>query len=231
MFEPASSWILVWFVITEPQQELLHLHILNDCFLNGFCASFSLPLSFPLVRVGESHSRTQYFSSFLLKETRSFYTEAKKSNIKSPPLPKVKMANWERVVFLQKSSLCWTWAPTETEWMELWEGKVFLRSPPALKFWLHSFDSWLFLFAFLFRVTLAAYGSSQARAWIRAAATSLYHSHSNTGCKPHQLLFSLFFFLRPGIKPAISWFLVWFISTAPWWELQSSLFLIGKKFL
>ena len=34
-------------------------------------------------------------------------------------------------------------------------------------------------FALLFRAAPAAHGSSQARSQIRAAATSLYHSHSN----------------------------------------------------
>ena len=38
---------------------------------------------------------------------------------------------------------------------------------------------------FLFRATPAAYGSSQARAQIRAAAASLHHSQSNTRSKPH----------------------------------------------
>jgi len=42
----------------------------------------------------------------------------------------------------------------------------------------------LFLFL-LFRATPAAYGSSQARGRIRAAAPSLRHSHSNTGSEPH----------------------------------------------
>ena len=34
---------------------------------------------------------------------------------------------------------------------------------------------------FVFRAALAAYGGSQARDRIRAVATSLHHSHSNTG--------------------------------------------------
>ena len=38
---------------------------------------------------------------------------------------------------------------------------------------------------FLFRAAPAAYGSSQARGGIRAAAASLYHSHSNSGSKLH----------------------------------------------
>ena len=39
---------------------------------------------------------------------------------------------------------------------------------------------WEVLF-FLFRAALEAYGSSQARSQIIAAAASLYHSHSNVG--------------------------------------------------
>ena len=37
----------------------------------------------------------------------------------------------------------------------------------------------LFYFILLFRAAPAAYGISQARGWIGAAAASLYHSHSN----------------------------------------------------
>ena len=39
------------------------------------------------------------------------------------------------------------------------------------------------LFVCFFRATPAAYGSSQARGPIRAAAASLRHSHSNTGAE------------------------------------------------
>ena len=38
---------------------------------------------------------------------------------------------------------------------------------------------------FLFRATPVAYGSSQARGGIRAAAAGLHHSHSNIGSVPH----------------------------------------------
>ena len=47
----------------------------------------------------------------------------------------------------------------------------------------HGLSSFLFSFL-LFRVALAAYGSSQARGLIGAAAASLCHNHSNTGSKP-----------------------------------------------
>ena len=36
----------------------------------------------------------------------------------------------------------------------------------------------------LFRSTAMAYGSSQARDWIRATTTSLHHSHNNAGSEP-----------------------------------------------
>ena len=39
----------------------------------------------------------------------------------------------------------------------------------------------IFFFFWFFRVAPAAYGASQARGWIRAIATGLCHSHSNTG--------------------------------------------------
>ena len=45
---------------------------------------------------------------------------------------------------------------------------------------------WLFLlFLNLFTAVLAAYGSSQARGQIGAAAAGLYQNHSHTGSKPH----------------------------------------------
>ena len=43
-----------------------------------------------------------------------------------------------------------------------------------------------FFFFFLFMAALAAYGSSQARGRIRAAADSLHPSHSNTQSEPHR---------------------------------------------
>ena len=42
-----------------------------------------------------------------------------------------------------------------------------------------------FLFWFFFRATPVAYGSSQARGGIGAAAAGLHHSHSNVGSEPH----------------------------------------------
>ena len=41
-----------------------------------------------------------------------------------------------------------------------------------------------FFFFLLFRATLAAYGSSQARGQIEATAAGLYHSHSNARSEP-----------------------------------------------
>ena len=53
-----------------------------------------------------------------------------------------------------------------------------------------------------------AYGSSQARVQIRAAAASLCHSSQQ-----HWILNP-----RPGIQPTSSWILVRFVSTEPQWE-------------
>ena len=51
---------------------------------------------------------------------------------------------------------------------------------------LRSFDVIFFLSFFfgLFRAATMAYGGSQARDRIRAVATSLHHSHSNTRSEP-----------------------------------------------
>ena len=81
-------------------------------------------------------------------------------------------------------------------------------------------------FCFLFRTALSAYGVSQARGPIGAVAASLHHSHSNTGSKPWSATYTtahgnartLTHWGRRQIEPTTSWFLVKFISTAPWWE-------------
>ena len=83
------------------------------------------------------------------------------------------------------------------------------------------------LFVCLFRAKPAAYGSSQARDWIRAAAASLYHSRSNAGSEPRLQptpqfkvnTRSLTHWARPRIEPASSWMLIRFVSTEPQCEL------------
>ena len=71
-----------------------------------------------------------------------------------------------------------------------------------------------FLFFFLLSRAPAAYGSSQARGWIGAAASGLHHSHCNTGSLTH--------WVRPGIEPASSLLLVRFIMAESQWELPST---------
>ena len=65
-----------------------------------------------------------------------------------------------------------------------YEPKPFSFRDSAL-FVLFCFFFLLFFQFFLFRAALVAYGASQARGQIRAAATGLHHSHSNTGSKLH----------------------------------------------
>ena len=48
----------------------------------------------------------------------------------------------------------------------------------------YSFSNLFFLFPSLFRAAPVAYGGSQARGWIRAAAAGLSHSLSNSGSEP-----------------------------------------------
>ena len=70
--------------------------------------------------------------------------------------------------------------------------------------------SLFFVFVF-FRAAPAAYGSYQARDWIRAVADGLCHSHSNTRSKPclwptpQFMARSLTHWASPGIKPASLW--------------------------
>ena len=49
---------------------------------------------------------------------------------------------------------------------------------------------------------------------IQAAPVTYTTAHCNAGSLTH--------WVKPGIKPATSWFLVGFVSTAPWQELQES---------
>ena len=46
-------------------------------------------------------------------------------------------------------------------------------------------DLKLIMIIFIFRAAPEAYGSSQARGQIKAAAAGLHHSHSNAGSEPH----------------------------------------------
>ena len=100
----------------------------------------------------------------------------------------------------------------------------------------------LIRFFFLFRAVAAAYGSSQARVWIGAAAAGLYHSHRNSELRH---IFDLHcslprarcltYWERPGIKPTSPWILAGFIT---YWATMGtrelfrflfvSLFVIGR---
>ena len=92
-----------------------------------------------------------------------------------------------------------------------------------------------FLLFFSPRATLAAYGGSQARDWIRATAARLRHSrsnvgsasvtyttaHSNAGCLTH--------LSRPGIEPVSSWIIVGFVTAEPQWELLTYFYFQSKN--
>ena len=90
-----------------------------------------------------------------------------------------------------------------------------------------------FFFFFLYFCLNRAYGGSQPRGPIRAVAVSLCHSHCNSKSElrlqptsqAHGNTGSLTHWVRPGIQHTISWFLVGFVSAAPWQELQRLIFL------
>ena len=89
------------------------------------------------------------------------------------------------------------------------------------------FLKFVFVFVF-FRAVPMAYESLQATGWIGAIAAGLQHRHSNMGSEPtsvtcttaHGISRSLTHWVWPGIEPASSRMLVWFITTEPWWELR-----------
>ena len=90
-------------------------------------------------------------------------------------------------------------------------------------------EIFVFVFCF-FRATPAAYGGSQARSQIGAAAAGIHRSHSNARRKPDlQPIPQLMAVPDPqftergqGIELVSSWILVRFISAEPGWELSSS---------
>ena len=85
-----------------------------------------------------------------------------------------------------------------------------------------SFSFFPFFFFLLFRATPAAYGDSQPRGRIRAAAASLLHCHSNTKSLTH--------WVRPGIDLTSSWIPVGFIAE-PQLELWEPLFFYICEFV
>ena len=75
------------------------------------------------------------------------------------------------------------------------------------------FIFYLFIFALLFRATGVAYGSSQARGQIRAAAVAYATVYSKAGSLTH--------WVRPGMEHTSSWILVRFIPAVPERQLLS----------
>ena len=69
-----------------------------------------------------------------------------------------------------------------------------------------------FFFFFLFRAIPVAYGTSQARDRIGAAAAGLHLSYGNAGSLTHGA--------RPGIEPASSWILIGFLTC---WAIMGTL--------
>ena len=95
---------------------------------------------------------------------------------------------------------------------------------PHVKFVLLCFG--VFFFHLFFRAPQAAYGSSQARGRIGAAAACLHHSQqpgiwaaSATYTIAHGNARSLTHWVRTGIKPESSRILIGFITAEPHWEL------------
>ena len=77
------------------------------------------------------------------------------------------------------------------------------------------------VFVCLFRATPGAYGSSQARGWIRAVAAGLPANHSNAGSEPHLWPHTvalgntayLIHRARPGMETLSSWIPALFVTT------------------
>ena len=99
--------------------------------------------------------------------------------------------------------------------------------------------SFFFFFFCLFRATPAAHGGSQARGLIGATSQSCQSilqpqqlgiwAMSETYTTAHGNARSLTDWARPGIRPTTSWFLVGFVSPAPWWEFQDFIFSVKES--
>ena len=99
-----------------------------------------------------------------------------------------------------------------------------IRSNSEWHLWEKYYNSSLFLVG-AYRATPMAYGSSQARGWVGATATSIRHNHSNTRSEPSLWLTAqliemampdpLNHWARPRVEPASSWILVGFVSAEP----------------
>ena len=92
------------------------------------------------------------------------------------------------------------------------------------------FSLGFFVFVFKCWAAPAAYGGSQARGQIGAAAANLHHSHSNVESEPHLQPTPQLTAMpdppptKPGIEPGSSWILVGFVTTEPQWELLFGFF-------
>ena len=94
------------------------------------------------------------------------------------------------------------------------------KTMPTVSFIISTF---FFFFFLLFRAVPVAYRSFQFGGQIRAPAAGLCHCNAGSNLRlqptPQLNAGSLTHWARPGIKPAASWILVRFVSTAPQWEL------------
>ena len=96
------------------------------------------------------------------------------------------------------------------------------------------------LFIYLFRAAHAAYGSSQSRSliraaaacwpapqsqqcWIQASSVSYTTALSHTGSLTH--------WARPGSKPTSSWILIRFVSAVPQCELPRHVYILWRIYL
>ena len=98
-----------------------------------------------------------------------------------------------------------------------------------LSFYYYYYCLFIYLFCF-FRPALQRMEVPRPGGRIGATHARLHHSHSNMGyATAHSNARSLTHWARPGIKPAISWLLVRFVSTAAQWELLILLFWSSAK--
>ena len=103
---------------------------------------------------------------------------------------------------------CAFWPSDGLLWRDVYLDLLMVFSVRELSCLFFLFFFFFFVFC-LFRAAPEGYGGSQARDLIGETAAGLCHSHSNAGPLTQQ---------RPGMEPATSWFLVGFVSAAPWLE-------------
>ena len=126
-----------------------------------------------------------YFLTFWLRSQHKIYTQ-RSMHVKTNSLMNFLRVSQSSALVKLHISYCFLQCCSHGLWKKnqfnIWIISEFI----SVHFFVYIFccHKWLFFFC-LFRATPLAYGNFPARGWIRAAAASLSHSHSNASSELH----------------------------------------------